>query len=151
MDVTFGSILIRASIFYIYVLALVRISGKQSISQLSSMDFVVATIIGDQFDSVIYGEVPIPQGMVGFGTIVLIHMLVTFAGSRSIFVHNFFSPPPALLVQHGTLLQTGLQNEWMNVDTLQSEMRLEGEDQVEEVREARLEPHGQLSILKNDP
>lgn len=151
MEATIGSILIRVSVIYLYVLALVRISGKQSLSQLSSMDFIVALIVGDQFDSVIFSEIPIAQGLVGFGTIVLIHILVCYASSRSAFVHNLFSPPPRIILQNGNVLREGLQREWMNMDTLQAEMRLSGEEQLEEVREARLEPKGQFSVLKNEP
>lgn len=150
MEITFGSILLRVSIIYLYVLALVRISGKQSIGQLSAMDFAVATIIGDQFDSVIFSEVPIVQGLVGFGTIVFLHMLVTYASSKSTFLHHLFSPPPRMILQNGNVLREGLGQEWMNMDTLQSEMRLKGEDQLQEVKEARLESQGQLSILKNE-
>ena len=41
----------------------------------------------------------------------------------------------------------GLQREWMRQETLQFEMRLTGE---EHPREARLEPEGQVSVLKAD-
>ena len=151
MELTFASILIRASVMYLYALVVIRLSGKQSIGQLSSMDFVVATILGDCFDSVIYSEVTIAEGLVAFGTLAIVHFLVSYASTRSLFVFRLFNSPPRMLVQNGTLLKEGLQNEWMNVETIEAEMRLKGEDQLEEVREARLETEGQLSILKNDP
>ena len=151
MDISFGSIVLRASIIYLYVLILMRLSGKRSIGQLTAMDFVVATIIGDQFDGVIYGEVPIVQGLVGFGVIVFWHFVANFASSRSTLIDRLLTSPPTVLVQNGSYLKTGLDEEWMNVETVQSELRLNGEDQLEEIKEARLEPSGQLSLIKNEP
>lgn len=151
MEITFGSILLRASIFYLYVLILMRLSGKRSIGQLTAMDFVVATIIGDQFDTVIYGEVPIVQGLVGFGTIVIWHIVANFASSRSVLIDRLLASPPTVLIRNGSYLQAGLDKEWMNVETVQSELRLNGEDELSEIKEARLEPSGQLSLIKNEP
>lgn len=151
MDLTFGSILVRATVLYFYALILMRISGKQSVSQLSSMDFVVAIILGNLFGTVIFGKASIPQALVGIGTLIVVHMLVCYAGSKSRRIHYLFSPPPTLLAQKGNIRREGLQQEWMNAGALEMEMRLQGEDQLEEVSEARLEPKGQLSILKNKP
>ena len=71
-------IALRVTIMYLYALALVRLAGKQSLGQLTGMDFVVTLIIGDLFDDVFWVEVPIVQGLVAFATVVFVHMLVTF-------------------------------------------------------------------------
>ncbi|HEX2994578.1 MAG TPA: YetF domain-containing protein [Anaerolineales bacterium] len=151
MDVTFGSILIRATVLYFYALILIRVSGKQSISQLSSMDFVVAIILGNLFGTVIFGKASLPQAIVGIGTLIVVHMLVCYAGSKSRRIHYLVSPPPTLLAQKGKVRREGLLEEWMNMGALEMEMRLQGEDQLQDVKEAHLEPKGQLSILKNKP
>jgi uncharacterized membrane protein YcaP (DUF421 family) len=113
------------------------------------MDFVVTLIIGDLFDDVFWAEVPLVQGLVGFGTIILVHILVTYASFRSTFLYRLIASPARVLIEEGKLVQENLNREWLRPETLQFELRLSGEDHPKEVREARLEPKGQVSILKN--
>jgi len=148
MELDLGGIVFRVSVMYLYALTLVRIAGKQSIGQLSAMDFIVTLIIGDLFDDGFWAEGPILQGLVGFGTIILAHILVTYASSRSTFTHRLVTPTATLVIQNGKLVQENLQREWMRPETVQFEMRLEGEEHPKEIQEARLEPKGQISVLK---
>jgi uncharacterized membrane protein YcaP (DUF421 family) len=141
-------IIFRVSIMYLYALALVRISGKESLGQLTAMDFVVTTIIGDLFDDVFWAEVPIVQGMVGFATIVLMHLLITFASSRSEPFYRLVTSPERLIIQDGKLVLKNLERERMRPETVQSDLRINGEEHPREVKEARLEPNGQVSVLK---
>jgi uncharacterized membrane protein YcaP (DUF421 family) len=141
-------IALRVSIMYVYALALVRISGKQSLGQLTPMDFVITNAIGDLFDDVFWVEVPIVQGLVAFATIVLVHILVTFVTSRNKSIYLMLASPPRLLIEEGKLVLKNLQIERMHAEELQSELRLKGEEHLREIKEARLEPAGQVSVLK---
>jgi uncharacterized membrane protein YcaP (DUF421 family) len=149
MELTLPSILIRVSAMYLIALAFIRILGKPSIGELSTMDFVVIMILGDGLDSVIYGEVSIPQGTVYLTTIVLAHLLVGYLSSHSMFIFRLANSPPRTLIQKGAVLGKALQAERMRMEMVESEMRLNREDQLEEVKEATLEPNGQLSVVKN--
>jgi uncharacterized membrane protein YcaP (DUF421 family) len=140
-------IIFRISVMYLYAVALVRISGKQSLGQLSPMDFVVTLIIGDLFDDVFWAEVPLLQGMVGFATIILVHILVTYVSSHSTFIHQLVSSPARLLIENGNLVQENLNREWVRPETVQFELRLKGEEHFRDVKEARLEPKGKVSVL----
>lgn len=151
MEITFTSILIRVSAMYLIALILVRLSGKQSIGELSSMDFVVITLLGDPFDNVIYSEVTIAEGVVAFTTITLIHLLVTFGSSRSESFYRLVSSPPRRLIQQGRVQGDMLAMERMRPETLASDLRLKGEDRLDEVQEAWLESNGKVSVLKNTP
>lgn len=142
-------IIFRVSVMYLYALTLVRISGKQSIGQLTAMDFVVTTILGDLFDDVFWAEVPVAQGMVAFAIIVFAHVLVTLISSRNIRFYRLVTSPERTLIEDGKLVQQNLQREWMQPETLQSELRIKGEEHAREVRQARLEPNGQVSVIKD--
>lgn len=151
MELTIPGILIRASAMFLIGLTLMRILGKPSIGELSTMDFVVITIAGDPFDSVIYGEVSILQGAVSLVTIVLVHLLVSYLSARSTLIFRLTNSPPRVLVQKGAVLGEALAVERMRMETVEEQMRLKGEEQLEEVEAATLETNGKLSVLKNDP
>lgn len=148
-DLELTGIIFRVSVMYLYALALVRIAGKQSIGQLTAMDFVVTLVIGDLFDDVFWAEVPLVQGMVAFAVIVLAHILMTFISSRSIRFYRLVTSPERILIEDGKLVQKNLQREWMRQDTLMSELRTNGGEHPRQVKEAWLEPKGKLSVVKD--
>jgi uncharacterized membrane protein YcaP (DUF421 family) len=148
MELDLTGIIVRVSVMYLYALALVRISGKQTLGQLTPMDFIVTLIIGDLFDDVFWAEVPLVQGMVAFATIILAHLLVTFVASRNTSIYWMLASPATPLVENGKLVQKSLQLERMRPETVQFELRLKAEEHLREVKEARLEPSGQVSVIK---
>lgn len=148
MELDLTGIIFRVSVMYVYALALVRISGKSSIGQLTPMDFIVTLILGDFFDDVFWMEVPLVQGLVGFATIVLVHILVTFITSRNTSIYRLLASPARLLIEEGRLVQKSLQQEHIRAEDVQFELRLQGEEHMREVKEARLEPSGQVSVIK---
>ena len=151
MEITFTSLLIRVSAMYLIALVLIRLSGKQSIGELSSMDFVVITLLGDPFDTVIFSDVTLAEGVVAFTTITLLHLLVTFVSSRSETFYRLVSSPPRMLIQQGRVQGNMLAMERLRPETLASDLRLKGQDQLDEVQEAWLESNGKVSVLKNTP
>jgi uncharacterized membrane protein YcaP (DUF421 family) len=148
MELDLTGIILRVSIMYVYALTLVRIAGKQSIGQLAAMDLVITLVIGDLFDDVFWAEVPLVQGLVGFGTVVLTHLLVTFISSRSKRIHELLNSQPRTLIREGKLVPENLRREWVRQETVQFELRLSGEEHPREVQEATLEPEGQISVIK---
>ena len=148
MELDLTGIVFRVSVMYLYALLLVRISGKQTLGQLTPMDFIVTLIIGDLFDDIFWVEVPIVQGMVGFATIILVHILVTFVTSRNKSIYWMLASPARALVEQGRLVQKSLQLERIRPEDVQFELRLKGEEHMREVEKARLEPSGQVSVIK---
>jgi uncharacterized membrane protein YcaP (DUF421 family) len=144
-----ASILIRVSAMFLIGLALMRILGKPSIGELSTMDLVVVTIMGDGLDSVIYGEVSILQGAVYLTMITIAHLLVGYLASQNDLIFKLTNSPPRKMIQEGTVLGKSLAVERMRMETVESQMRLKQEDQLEEVKEATLESNGQISVVRN--
>lgn len=150
MELTLASILVRVSAMYLIGLLFMRLSGKQSIAELSTMDFIVITILGDGLDTVIYGEASIIEGAVYFATIVLIHMLVSYFSSRSMLFFRLANSPAMLMIHNGMVQSDGLRVERMRPEDVASNMRERGEDQLVEVKEAWLETNGKLSVIKQN-
>jgi uncharacterized membrane protein YcaP (DUF421 family) len=68
---------------YVFVLVLVRITGRRTVRQSDLPSFVVALIIGDMFDDLIWSEVPVAQFVVGLVTLFAVHLLATMARAAS--------------------------------------------------------------------
>ncbi len=68
-------IAVRAAFAFVFVLILVRASGKRTIRQGEVSSFIVALVIGDLFDDLFWAEVPSAQFIVAVGTLVTLHMI----------------------------------------------------------------------------
>ncbi len=70
-------IIVRVVFAYVLVLAFTRISGHRTMRQNDLPSFVIAVVIGDLFDDVIWAEVPVSQFAVAVATLFLMHLRVT--------------------------------------------------------------------------
>ena len=80
-------IVIRVVFAYLVALVLVRIAGHREIKQVDIHSFIVALIMGDLFDDMLWLEVSTAQFVVALGTLFLIHVMASLqwfhAGRRA--------------------------------------------------------------------
>jgi uncharacterized membrane protein YcaP (DUF421 family) len=144
-------IALRITVIYFYALLLLRLSGKRSIGSLSALDLVVALIVGDMFDDIIWGEIPLSQGLVGMTTVVVMHTLVAYGSWKSKRIEKLVSAKPTRVVLNGRMLLDNLSSQRTPPADVEAGLRLLGEDQLEDIQEAFWEPSGQLSAKKKAP
>ena len=143
---------LRATFVYFYLLIIVRVLGKREIGATSAFDLLVALMLGDVVDEVIYGDVTIAQGGVAMAVIGVWHIVNAWASFRSKFIDSLTSAPPTVLVKDGRIQHKALAKERLNEEELFAELRMAdvGEDEIEEVKQATLEPNGKVSVLLAD-
>jgi uncharacterized membrane protein YcaP (DUF421 family) len=74
---------IRVFAAYLFLLALLRLSGKRTIDQASAFDFVLALVLGDMVDNVIVDKVEFARFAVGATTLVGVKLLLTLRKGRA--------------------------------------------------------------------
>jgi uncharacterized membrane protein YcaP (DUF421 family) len=72
-------LVVRTAFAFVFILVLLRLSGKRTVKQGDLASFAVALIIGDMFDDLIWAEVAASQFVVGVGTLVSLHLLVNLS------------------------------------------------------------------------
>jgi uncharacterized membrane protein YcaP (DUF421 family) len=142
---------LRISVMYVFALALLRLSGKRTIDHLSPMDFVVTMAIGDMFDDVIWAEVPLAHGLVGFTAFVLCHFLVNLGAWASQPFHRLVSGQARCLLQAGQLDRQALAAERMHPESFAQELRQLGEEDPQALELAYLEDSGAVSLVRWKP
>jgi uncharacterized membrane protein YcaP (DUF421 family) len=65
-------------------------------------------------------------------------------------VRRFLTPPPLLLIKDGRLLRKNMRRELITEDELMAELRKQGLESPAEVRAARMEGDGQISVIPVD-
>jgi uncharacterized membrane protein YcaP (DUF421 family) len=139
-------IVARIAFTYVFFLAIVRLAGKRTIREGTPFEFLVALMLGDFPDDVIWGEVPVAQGVVAIGSVMTLHLLVSYASYRSVGVERLLGATPDLLLRRGGSDQLGLRRARMNEGDLDGELRRRGRADRDGVEQMSLEPTGEISI-----
>lgn len=145
-----AAIALRVTVVYLYTLALLRLTGKRTIGALAPIDLVIAFVVGDMFDDIIWAEVPLSMGIVGITTIMALHFVAEYLSFRSPRLEQALVGNRVPVVKDGRLLEDGLQRERLTGDDLWSLLRLKGVEQLDEVRQATLEPSGDIGVLEEE-
>jgi uncharacterized membrane protein YcaP (DUF421 family) len=141
---------LRASFVYLFLLLVVRFLGKREIGNTSAFDLVVALILGEVVDEIIYGDVTILQGVIAIVVVGLWHVVNSWASFKSEMIDKLTGAPPTVVVKNGQIQRKNLEKERLNEEELFSELRLMGVDDVKEVKQATLEPNGKVSVIQEE-
>jgi uncharacterized membrane protein YcaP (DUF421 family) len=150
MDPIFG-ILFRVMFMYVFALTVVRLCGKRGIGNMSMQDFVVMVILGDMFDDVFWSEIAVIKAVVGISTIASLHILLSIGTSKSKAFDTLLGSNPVPMIRNGVVDKKGLQSQRMRMPDVAWLLREHEIEDAAEVREARMEPLGDLSaVLKEE-
>jgi len=140
----------RAVGVYALVLVIVRALGKRTIGNLSAFDLLVALMLGEIVDEMIYGDVRFIQGTVAMVTIGAI----TYADSwLAYFDHGMdavLEGKPTIVVKHGEFQRAGMRQERMNERDVLGALRSQGVRDMRGVEYAIVEHDGQVSVVPFD-
>ncbi|HXG65363.1 MAG TPA: YetF domain-containing protein [Blastocatellia bacterium] len=145
-------IVLRVLFAYIFLHALLRLSGKRTVAEGRSFDFVVALILGDMIDDMIWAEVPASQFVVGAGTLVLAQVALSLGSYASQTFAGLVEGKPAMIVRDGTLMRGAMRAERLNEKDVEALLRHKGlqRSRWREVKTAWLEDNGEPSVLKKE-
>jgi uncharacterized membrane protein YcaP (DUF421 family) len=142
----------RGVFAYVFLLALMRASGKRSVAEATAFDFVLALIMGDLIDDLLWGEVTGAGFVTASGVLCLAHALFGFAAYKSERFSHLIAGTPTVLMRNGKPVRAGMRQERMNESDLAAHLRIHGidRDRWEDVAVARLEIDGELSVTKSE-
>jgi uncharacterized membrane protein YcaP (DUF421 family) len=141
---------LRATFVYFFLLFIVRILGKREIGNTSAFDLIVALILGEVVDEIIFADVTILQGVVAISAVAVWHLVNSWASFRSEIIDKLTGAPPTVMVKNGQIQRKNLAKERLSEGELFSELRMMGVDEIQEVKQATLEPNGSVSVLLED-
>jgi uncharacterized membrane protein YcaP (DUF421 family) len=143
-------IAVRAAFAYVFLLILLRVSGKRTIRQGTPLDFVVALILGDMIDDLLWAEVPASVFVVGTGTLMLVHLIVSVGAFKSPAFARLVDGTPCVILRDGSLDQQAIDRERISEGDVMADMRLGSVEDLRELQEARIEVSGLPSIQKRE-
>jgi uncharacterized membrane protein YcaP (DUF421 family) len=141
---------LRATLVYFCLLVVIRLLGKRSVGAIGAFDLVVALMLGEVVDEIVFGDVSIPKGLLAIGVIGFWQFADEWACFRSKVVRRLSEGGPSVLVQDGRILRAALARERMSEDELRSQLRIHGVEELADVQLATLETTGEVSVLRRE-
>jgi uncharacterized membrane protein YcaP (DUF421 family) len=138
----------RAVAVYALMLIVIRALGKRTVGNFAAFDLLVALMLGEVVDEIIYGDVGFAQGTVA---IVVIAAAQYSNAWLSWWDHGFdklLEGTPTVVVRDGQLREDGMKAERMNEKDIIAHLRSQGIHDLREVHLALVEDDGSVSVLK---
>jgi uncharacterized membrane protein YcaP (DUF421 family) len=138
---------LRATAVYLLVLIVIRLMGKRAVGNFSAFDLLVALMIGEIVDEMIYGDVTFLQGVIPIIIIVLMHEANAWLSYLGGGFNRLLEGTPSVIVKDGEFQREGMRRERMSEEDVMSQLRLQGVDVLREVKLATVENDGQVSVI----
>jgi uncharacterized membrane protein YcaP (DUF421 family) len=142
-------IVIRAAFAYVFIVFVLRVTGRRELSTLSAADLVLLVVLGDLIQN---GVTQSDMSMTGvsiavstFAGLAVASSYLTFKSAR---LRRIIEGEPLIVVQDGKPIEPNLRSERLTVAELLEEARDKEIESLDEVKWAVLEPGGKITFIK---
>lgn len=136
---------------YVWLVLVLRVSGKRTLAKLNAFDFAITVAFGSALATIIIDEkVGLLRGGFVLAMLALLQFLVAKASQWSDFVRKTVRARPTLLVRDGKVYEQALHHERITPDELAEIIRTNGYGRLEDVGAAIIETDGSFSVLGGD-
>jgi uncharacterized membrane protein YcaP (DUF421 family) len=143
---------VRALLVYGFLLAVLRLTGKRQVGQLSPFDLVLLLVLSNAVqNSMNAGDNTVTGGFILVLALVGVNALVGYLAFRYKKLETFVEGRPQVLIHNGVPIRAVLTEEKLTMMDLQAAVRAAGLTTLEEVHLAILETNGHISVIARKP
>ncbi|WP_251975975.1 DUF421 domain-containing protein [Salinicola avicenniae] len=140
--------LVVGALSFVALIAIIRLSGKRTLSKWNAFDFVVTIALGSTLSTALIStDVSLMQSLVAFVLIVALQFVITFSSVRSRRIKNLVKSQPTLLLEAGRFRTETMRRERVVEAEIRAAIRENGIADVETVQAVVLETDGTFSVI----
>jgi len=144
-------IVARAAIMFVLLYVLLRLMGKRELGQLTPFELVVMIVLGDLIQQgVTHNDFSLTGALLAISTFAFLAILMSWLTYLSPRAEKLLDGEPRVIICDGVLIKDNLRRDRMTQSEVESEMRLAGIAQMDQVAWAILEPQGKISFIKKN-
>lgn len=133
---------------YTALVALLRVSGKRTLSKMNAFDFVVTVALGSTLATILLSkDVALAEGVTAFTTLIVLQFIIAWLSVRSAAVRKIVKSEPRLLFHQGEFLDSALKYERVTREEVISAIRAQGYPLLDHVEAVVLETDGSFTVL----
>ena len=138
----------RAFAVYVLMLVVIRALGKRTVGNFSAFDLLVALMLGEIVDEIIYGDVRFDQGTIAIMTLAALTYADSWMAFKSRFLQQWLEGTPTVVIRDGEYDRDGMRRERMSEQDVLAMLRHQGVQDMREVHLAVVETDGEVSVLR---
>jgi len=143
---------LRGLIVYIFLLVILRVTGKRNTGQLAPFDLVLLLVLSNAVqNSMNGGDNSLLGGIILAVTLIGLHYMVAITTYKSKRLETWIEGTPRTLIHNGVLNEDVVRSELLTRHELAAALRSAGCTDIEHVRLATLENNGQITIALRAP
>lgn len=147
-SVSLLEIIIRGTLIYFICFIMLRLI-RRGVGEIGITDVLIVVMIADAAQNGMSADYKsVTEGLALIGTLVFWDYALDFLGTKSKLVERFVRPPKVLLVKDGKIMRRNMRREMLTMEELNSQLRLQGVEDVSDVKECYLEGEGSISVIK---
>lgn len=142
-------LVLRGSAVYWGLFLLFRFVLRRDAGALGIADILLLVLLADASQNAMSGSYQsLSEGAVLVLTIVGWNWLMDWAAFHFNVVRRFAEPDPLVLVRRGRMLAGNMRREYISTPELMAHLREQGVDKLADVKLARMEPDGRISVIR---
>jgi uncharacterized membrane protein YcaP (DUF421 family) len=139
--------ILRGLIVYIFLVVILRLTGKRQVGQLAPFDLVLLLVLSNAVQNAMNGgDNSITGGVISATTLIVANGVVGRLAFKSKTLERLIEGRPQILIHNGKLFTEVMDREKLTHHELNAALRTAGISCVEEVHYAILENTGQITI-----
>jgi uncharacterized membrane protein YcaP (DUF421 family) len=141
--------ILRAVVVYLFLLVLFHISGKRSMSQITTFDFVLLLIIAETTQQALLGEdFSVTNCFLLVIALIVTEILIAKLKQASPLADRLIDGLPLVLLENGKPLQDRMERVKLDEsDLLAAAREKQGLERLDQIKYAVLERSGGISII----
>ncbi|MDM0111385.1 DUF421 domain-containing protein [Variovorax sp. J22R133] len=140
---------VRGSVVYWFLLVVFRFVLRRDVGSMGVADLLFVVLVADAASNAMQGEYKsINDGLVLLSTLIAWNFALDWLSYRVAWIARFLEPQPEVLIRHGRVNRKAMKREMITTEELLGKLRESGVESIAEVRIARLESDGRLSVFK---
>jgi uncharacterized membrane protein YcaP (DUF421 family) len=144
-------IALRGTVVYLALFLLLRLVLRRESAAVGVTDLLVVVLIADAAQNAMADDYrSLPDGILLVAVIVGWAWLLDWLAFRFRAVERFVKPPKLPLMTDGKLDAANMRHELITEEDIRSQLRLQGIEDLGDVRVVYMEPDGRLSVLRHD-
>ncbi len=148
LAVPWWELVLRATLVYVFLLALIRLTGKRQIGQLSPFDLVLLLVLSNAVqNSMNAGDNSLIGGLLSAFTLIVLNSIVAGLTYRSKRIESLIEGRPQVLIHNGKLYEKTMTDARLTHHELNAALRRAGCLTVNDVHCAVLENNGAISVV----
>ena len=140
---------VRAVAMWLFLLVLLRMSGKRTLAEVTAFDFIVLLIMSETTQQAMTGnDFSVTNGAILVLTLVLLQRFSDWVAKRSQRADNVLNDLPVVIVEDGRPVDEWMRRNGLTEDeVLEQARQSQGIGSMDEIAYAVLERNGGISVI----